>query len=56
MHGTAVKEKNVYVSHIVHVCVSFFACIRKRKAYWIGRILRRNGLLQRVTEGKIQGG
>jgi hypothetical protein len=24
--------------------------------YWIGRILRRNCLLQRVIEGKIQGG
>ena len=30
--------------------------IRKRKAYWIGHILRRNCLLQRVIEGKIQGG
>ena len=30
--------------------------IRKRKADWIGYILRRNCLLQRVTEGKIQGG
>jgi hypothetical protein len=30
--------------------------IRKRKAIWIGHILRRNCLLQRVTEGKIQGG
>jgi hypothetical protein len=30
--------------------------IRKRKANWIGRILRRNCLLQRVIEGKIQGG
>jgi len=29
---------------------------RKRKANWIGHILRRNCLLQRVTEGKIQGG
>jgi hypothetical protein len=29
--------------------------IRKRKAKWIGRILRRNCLLQWVTEGKIQG-
>jgi hypothetical protein len=29
--------------------------IRKRKANWIGHI-RRNCLLQRVTEGKIQGG
>jgi hypothetical protein len=30
--------------------------IRKRKENWIGQILRRNCLLQRVTEGKIQGG
>jgi hypothetical protein len=30
--------------------------IRKRKANWIGHILRRNCLLQRVTEGKMQGG
>jgi hypothetical protein len=30
--------------------------IRKRKANWIGHILRRICLLQQVTEGKIQGG
>jgi len=30
--------------------------IPKRKANWIGHILHRNCLLQRVTEGKIQGG
>jgi hypothetical protein len=30
--------------------------IRKRKANWIGHIFHRNCLLQRVTEGKIQGG
>ena len=30
--------------------------IRKRKANWIGHILRRNCLLQRVIKGKIQGG
>jgi hypothetical protein len=30
--------------------------IRKRKANWIGHILRRNCLLQQVTEGKIQEG
>jgi len=29
--------------------------ITQRKANWIGHILRRNCLLQRVTEGKIQG-
>ena len=30
--------------------------IRKRKANWIGHILRRNCLVQRVIEGKIKGG
>jgi hypothetical protein len=30
--------------------------ICKQKVNWIGHILRRNCLLQRVTEGKIQGG
>jgi len=30
--------------------------IRTRKANWIGHILRRNCFLQRVTEGRIQGG
>ena len=30
--------------------------IRKRKVNWIDHILRRNCLLKRVIEGKIQGG
>jgi hypothetical protein len=30
--------------------------IHKRKAKWIGHILRRSCLLQRVIEGKIKGG
>ena len=30
--------------------------IRKWKANWIGHILRRDCLLQRVVEGKIKGG
>ena len=30
--------------------------ISKRKTNWIGHILRRNCLLQRVIEGKINGG
>jgi len=30
--------------------------ISNRKANWIGHILRRNCLLQRVTEGKIKSG
>ena len=29
--------------------------IRKRKANWIGHILRRNCLLKKVTEGNIKG-
>jgi hypothetical protein len=29
--------------------------IRKRKANWIGHIMRRNCILQRVIKGKIQG-
>jgi hypothetical protein len=40
-----VKEQN----NILHE-------ISKQKANWIGHILHRNCLLQRVTEGKIQGG
>jgi hypothetical protein len=30
--------------------------ISKRKANWIGDILRRNSLLRQVTEGTIKGG
>jgi hypothetical protein len=30
--------------------------ISKRKTNWIGHILRRNCLLQRIIEGKIKGG
>jgi hypothetical protein len=34
---------------------NFLHEISKRKANWIGHILRRNCLLQRVIEGKIKG-
>jgi hypothetical protein len=37
------------------LCPKILHEIRKRKVNWIGHILRRNCLLQRVTEGKIQG-
>jgi hypothetical protein len=30
--------------------------ISKRKANWIGHILRRNGFLRQFIEGKIKGG
>jgi hypothetical protein len=29
--------------------------VRKRKAIWIGHILRRNRLLKQIIEGKIKG-
>ena len=47
---------------ILYVCIyvrvneqrNFLHEIRKRKANWIGHILRRNCLLQQVIEGKIK--
>jgi hypothetical protein len=49
-----VRNKNVLLTvkeqrNILHE-------VRKRKAKWIGHILRRNCLLQRVIEGQIQRG
>ena len=34
---------------------SILHTVKRRKANWIGHILRRNCLLEHVTEGKIQG-
>ena len=59
-----VMEKISWIDHVKNEEVLFRVKeqrnilheIRKRKANWIGHILRRNCLLQRVTEGKIQGG
>jgi hypothetical protein len=57
-------EKNSWTDHVRNEDVllrvkeqrNILHKIRKRKANWIGHILLRNCLLQRVTEGKIQGG
>jgi len=57
-------EKISWTNHVRNEEVSFRVKeqrnilheIRKRKVNWIGHILCRNRLLQRVTEGKIQGG
>ena len=41
------------------MCVCVCVCVHeisKRKANWIGHILRRNRLLKRVIEGKLKGG
>jgi hypothetical protein len=48
--------RNEYVLLTVKEQRNILHEIRKRKANWIGHILRRNCLLQRVTEGKIQEG
>jgi hypothetical protein len=48
--------RNEDVLHRVKDQMNILHEIRKRKANWIGHILRRNCLLQRVTEGKKQGG
>jgi len=57
-------EKNSWTNHVRNEEVllrvkeqrNILHEIRKRKANWIGHILRRNCLLQRVIEGKIKGG
>ena len=43
-------------THCILICMCMFVFeIRKRKANWIGHILRRNSLLKQVIEGKIKG-
>ena len=57
-------KKIIWIDHVRHEDVllrvkeqrNILHEIRKRKANWIGHILRRNCLLQRVIEGKIKGG
>ena len=56
-------EKISFIYHVrneeVLLCVNeqrnILREIRKRKAKWIGHILRRNCLLKQVIEGKIKG-
>ena len=48
--------RNVQVLLVVNEQRNITHEIRKRKANWIGHILRRNCRLQRVIEGKIKEG
>ena len=54
-----VKMEGVHVIIIIIIIVNeqrnILHEIRKRKANWIGHVLRRNCLLQQVIEGKIKG-
>jgi hypothetical protein len=43
------------VLHIVKEERNIIPTIKRRKANWIGHILRRNCLLKHVIEGKIEG-
>ena len=56
-------EKIIWTDHVINEDVllrvneqrNILHEIRKRKANWIGRILRRNCLLKQVIEGKLKG-
>ena len=48
-------ERNDEMSHTVHEERNILNKINKRKAKWIGHILRRNCLLKQAVEGKIEG-
>jgi len=49
------RVKNEEVLHRVKEDRNMLPAIYRRKANWIGHILRRNCLLKRVIEGKIEG-
>ena len=44
------------ILHRVKEKMNTLHTINRRKANWIGHILRRNCLLKRIIEGKIEGG
>jgi hypothetical protein len=49
------RVRNEEVLHRVKEERNIVHTIKRRKANWIGHILRRNGLLKHVIEGKIEG-
>jgi hypothetical protein len=53
----AIKKFNMYMCLLLRVYEqrNILCEVRKRKANWIGQILRRNCLLKQVIEGKIKG-
>jgi hypothetical protein len=67
VNPTSIKYIYIYI-YIYHSILSYQILLRvkeqrnillgisKRKANWIGHILRRNCLIQQVTEGRIKGG
>jgi hypothetical protein len=49
------RVNNEAVLHTVKEEMNILHTIRRRKANWIGHILRRNCLLSHIIEGKIRG-
>jgi hypothetical protein len=49
------RVRNEEVLHRVKVERNIVHTIKRRKANWIGHILRRNCLLKRFIQGKIEG-
>jgi hypothetical protein len=47
------RVRNKKVLHRVNEEKNIIHTLRRRKAHWIGHILRRNCLLKHITEGKI---
>ena len=59
--GCSANRKKIFMETFDRNRHNFLFCFQgiilcKRKANWVGHILRRNCLLQRVIEGKIKGG
>jgi hypothetical protein len=48
------RVRNEEVLHRVKEDRNVLHTIKRRKANWIGHVLRRNCLLKRVTEGKLE--
>jgi hypothetical protein len=48
------RVKNEKILHTVKEKKNIVGAIKRRKHNWTGHILRRNRLLNHVTEGKIQ--
>jgi hypothetical protein len=47
--------RNEEVLHRVNEDMNILHTIKRRKANWIGHVLRRNCLLKHVIEGKLEG-
>jgi hypothetical protein len=49
-----VRVRNEEVLHSIKEKRNFLRTVKRRKANWIGHILRGNCLLKHATEGKIE--